>query len=180
MEADRRSNISVVDIVDIGAVIGKTVDQHLQLDHAQRRVIEYDNLDGQIMHARGDQFAQEHCEATVTRDRDNLTIRVCDLGANSHRESIRHRTVEQRANQATAPEGIDVTRSPHVTHTGVGSEDCILCSNLVEDVCRILGMDRLHVLRIARVGADGGVHDLRVFLHLCLEESIRTIAVKQR
>ena len=40
-------------------------------------------------------------------------------------------------------------------------------------------MDRLHVLRIARVGADGGVHDLRVLLHLCLEESIRTIAVKQ-
>ena len=40
-------------------------------------------------------------------------------------------------------------------------------------------MDRLHVLRIARVGANGGMHDLRVLLHLRLEESIRTIAIKQ-
>ena len=41
-------------------------------------------------------------------------------------------------------------------------------------------MNRFHVLRIARVSANGGVHDLRVLLHLRLKESVRTIAIKQR
>ena len=37
----------------------------------------------------------------------------------------------------------------------------------------VLGVDRTHLLHVARVGAHGSVHDLRVLLDLGFQEGIR-------
>ena len=88
------------------------------------------------------------------------------------REGIGHRSVQEGSDKTTSAEGIDVASRPHVAHTSVGSEDGITVSHLVKDVSDVLRVDRLHVLDVAGIRADRGLHDLGVALDCGLKELI--------
>ena len=170
MEANCTGDLRVIRIRDIRLEVGKAVDQHLQLHHAQRRIVKDDHLDRQVVHLRGDELAQQHRDAAVARHGHDLAIRVGDLSAQCHRQGVRHRPVQQRTDEATRAERIDVAGGPHVAHARVCSENRVLRGRLVEEVCGVLGVDRTHLLHVARVGAHGSVHDLRMLLDLGLQE----------
>ena len=172
MESGGLRDSGVVDVVDVGAEVWQAVDEHLQLDHAEGRVVEDDHLDRQVEHTSGDELAEQHGQPAIAGDRDHLTTRVRGLGAQGHRQGIGHRPVQERADETAGTQRIDVSSGPHIAHTGVGGEDRILVGHLVEDVGDVLGVDRLHLLDVARVGADRGLHDLGVALDRLLEELV--------
>ena len=86
--------------------------------------------------------------------------------------------MQQRTDEAARAEGIDVAGGPHVAHACVSGENRVLCGRLVEEVGSVLGVDRTHLLDVARVGADGSVHDLRVLLDLGLQEGVGTVCAQ--
>ena len=178
MEANCAGDLRVICIRDIRLEVREAINQHLQLHHAQRRVVEDNHLDGQVVHLRGDQLAEQHRQATVTRYRHDLAIRVGDLGAQGHRQGIRHRAVQERTDDAARAERIDVAGGPHVAHARIRGENRVLRGRLVEEMSGVLGVDRTHLLHVARVGAHGSVHDLRVLLDLGLQEGIRAASAQ--
>ena len=112
--------------MDIGAVIGQTVYQHLELHHTQSRVVEDNNLDRQVVHARGYQLAKEHRKAAIAGNGDNLTVREGHLRTDCMRKRVGHRTVQERADEAAGAKRIDVACGPHIAHTRVSRKDRIL------------------------------------------------------
>ena len=126
VETDCACDFRVVHVVDIGAVIGQAVDQHFELHHAQSRVVEDNNLDGQVVHARGYQLAKEHRKAAIAGNGDNLTVWEGHLCTDCVRKRIGHRTVQERADETTGAKRIDVACGPHIAHTRVSREDRVL------------------------------------------------------
>ena len=94
METNRSGDLRVIRVGDVRLEVREAVDQHLQLHHAQRRVVEDDHFDGQIVHLRGDELAEQHGQSAVARQRHDLPVRVGDLGAQGHRQGVGHRAVQ--------------------------------------------------------------------------------------
>ena len=94
------------------------------------------------------------------------------LGANGVRQGIGHRSMQEGSDKTAGAKGIDITSRPHIAHTSIGSEDGITVSYFIEDVRDVLGVDRLHVLDIASVRADRGLHNLGVALNCGLKEFV--------
>ena len=95
METNCTGNLRVIRVGHVSLEVRNAVDQHLQLDHAQRRVVEHNHLDGQVVHLRGDELAQQHRQAAVARHGHDLTIRERNLRAQRHRQCVGHGAVQE-------------------------------------------------------------------------------------
>ena len=60
VDSGRLRDRGVVEASVVGLVVGQAVDEHLELDHPQRGVVEGDDLDRQLVHRDGQQLAQQH------------------------------------------------------------------------------------------------------------------------
>ncbi len=168
--AHRLSDGGVVDLGHVDAEVGQLVDEHLELDHAERRVVEHGERQRQVVGACRQHVAHEHRQAAVTAHRDDLAVGVRELGADGLRQRVGHRAVQHRADEAAAARRLDVARGPHVAHARVGGDDRVVREGLVEQRRGVLGVDGGVLLHLAGVGAHRLVHELLVLLERLVEE----------
>ena len=62
----------------------------LEFDHAQAAIVEHDQLDRQLMGDCGEQVAEQHGEAAVAAEGDDLPPPVEGLGAEGLRHGVGH------------------------------------------------------------------------------------------
>ena len=153
-EPGARGDSGEVDMIMVGLERRIARRQHLQADHAEAGVVEDHDLDRQPVRLRGQQLAQEHGQATVTGQRDDLPARAAHLSSDSHRQRVGHRAVYPGAEQPPPPVGRDVAGGPGAAHAGIRGEDRVLVGYFVDDRGEILGMDRLLAAHVGAVGVD--------------------------
>ena len=123
---------------------------HLELDERQRAVVEHDDLHRQLVLAQGEQLAEQHRQAAVAGERDDLPARVGGLRADRLRQRVGHAAVVERADQpAPAVHGAGSAR-PRCT--GVPTSGVKTASSRGEPVDR-----RRDVLRVDRPASPAGV-----------------------
>ena len=152
----------------VGLVVGQPVDEHLQLDHVQRGVVEHDDFHRQPVQRNGEQLAHQHAQTTVTGHRDHLPARVAELGTDRVRQRVGHRPMHKRTDHPPAAIGGEVAGRPDVAHAGVDGEHGIIAGEFIEDPRGVFGMDRDAMLDIVGIGVDHVLECLFVPMHNCL------------
>ena len=107
-------------------------------------------------------------------------MRVGDLRTNGMGKGVCHRAVQEGADESACTQRIDVACGPHVAHASIRGEDRILGGDLVEHVGGILGVNGFDPVHLARIGANGRLHDLGVLLELSLEECVGATFLNMR
>ena len=154
VDPERRGDSGEVDMIMVGPERRIARRQHLQADHTEAGVVEDHDLDRQAVRLRGQQLAQEHGQATVTGQRDDLPVRAAHRSSDSHRQRVGHRAVYPGAEQPPPPVGRDVAGGPGAAHACIRGEDRALVGYFVDDRGEILGMDRLLAAHVGAVGVD--------------------------
>ncbi len=150
----------------------QTGDEHLELYHAERGVIEHDDLHRDLVEFDGEQLAEQHTQAAVTADGDGLAAGV----GGTHRmwQGVRHGAVPERAKEGALARHVgDVPGGPHVVHARVDGEDGVVGREIVEDIRRVLRVDGGVLLHAVGVR----LHDLfqergMLFQHLIQEAPV--------
>ena len=106
LETSGGCDVGVVDERHIHAEVLEALNQLLKLHHAQGGVVEHHDGQRQIVHDRCQNITQHHGQATVTRDRDDLAVRLGNLGAQGHRHGVRHGAVEEGTQQTALAVGV--------------------------------------------------------------------------
>src|SRR6266581_194314 len=88
-----------VRIIETGPKIEEARGLLLELDEAERTVVEHDDLHGQPELRETDEISHQHGEPAVARQRDYLSIRERTLGADRLCHGIGHRAVPEGADE---------------------------------------------------------------------------------
>ena len=72
------------------------------------------------------EFAEHHCEAAVTGERDHLAVAECGLRADRVRQRARHGAVVERSDQSPAAVHLQVARRPDHRRSDVDGEDRVV------------------------------------------------------
>ncbi|GJE69732.1 hypothetical protein CHKEEEPN_1261 [Methylorubrum podarium] len=115
---------------------------HLQLDEAERAVVEDDDLHRQGLLRQGEDIAHQHREAAVARERDHLPAGARRLDADGVGQGVGHRAVRPGADQAPPGGHPEVARRPDGGRADVGGEDRVVVGRLAEKPSEVLRVDR--------------------------------------
>src|SRR6266849_317070 len=99
------------------AVIEKTRGFLLDLNEAQRAVIEHHDLHGKAKLHKAEKIAHQHAETAVARQRDHLSARKRRLRADRLRYRIGHRAMPKRSEQTPLAVHRQIARGPHSRQT---------------------------------------------------------------
>lgn len=97
METTGCRDLRVIPIAQYRPKLGQAALLLLQFHHSEARIVEHDELDGQLVRSVSDQISHEHREATITAKGDHLAMRVLLRCAERLWHRIRHRTEIKRS-----------------------------------------------------------------------------------
>ncbi len=83
---ERLCHCGEVGIGQVGAEVHETAGLHLELDEAERAVVEHDDLHREVELLEGDQVAEHHRQTPVAGERDDLAAGLRRL----HADRLRH------------------------------------------------------------------------------------------
>ena len=154
----------------VGLVLRDAAHQHLQLDHAQRGVIEHEHLDRQLVQLNRQQLAHEHGQSAVAREGDDLAARVGLLRADGLRQGVCHGAVAEGADLLALAIRGDVARAPDVAHAGIDGEDGVIVGFLVNEVRDVLRVDRGVLFHVGGICLDDVLQLVVVLLEHLVQE----------
>ena len=143
VHAHRRRHRSKIRVLQPDAEIEEAGRHHLELDEAERAVVEDDDLHRQIVLNEREEIAHQHRKAAVARQRDHLARRKCRLHADRLRHGVGHRAVTKRAEHAALAVHLQVARRPDRRCADIEGEDRVLRCEVADRLGNELRMDRL-------------------------------------
>ena len=144
---------------------------HLQLHEVEGVVVVDDGLDRQLMLGESEQLAQEHREAAVTGQRDDLPVRLRGLHPDRLGQRVRHRSVGERAQQPALPVHREVAGRPHDGRSHIGEEDRVVRGRLVDEAREVLRVD-------AATGRGRELVQLLPRLPVVLDHAVQVLRVR--
>ena len=139
-----------VGIVELGSEVDEPVCLHLELDEAERTVVEDDDLHRQLPLLQGDQVAEHHREPAVAGERDDLPPGLRGLHSDGLGHGVRHGAVIERPDETAAPVHVQVAGGPDHRCTDVDEKDGVVGGELVDRPRHELRMQRAPLAMVHR------------------------------
>ena len=156
-----RATAAKFGIGEVGAEGHEAGGLHLELDEAERAVVEHDDLHREVELLEGDEVAEHHRQAAVAGERDDLPAGLRRLHADGLRHGVRHAPVAERADEASPAVHAEVARRPDHRRADIGDEHRVRVGELVDRLGHELRVERRPVPVVDRPSRRGSARSRR-------------------